>query len=106
MNTEQLTEKVMELEKDSAAIHEQTKTIFSRLDKQDAIIESLRALTASIGTLADGQVRIEKKVNGVMNDVDELKSKPGKKWEAAAGHVLSAVLGLLAGWVLKQIGIF
>lgn len=106
MNNEQLTEKVMELEKDSAAYHEQMKSVFSRLDKQDAIIESLRALTASIGTLADGQVRIEKKVNGVMSDVDELKSKPGKKWEAAAGYVLSAVLGALAGWVLKQIGIF
>lgn len=101
MTNEQLTEKVMELEKESAAIHEQTKTIFSRLDKQDAIIESLRALTSTIGTLADSQARIEKKINNITTDVDELKAKPGKRWDAVVGYVLAAVVSGVIGFMLR-----
>lgn len=101
MNTEQLTEKVMELEKDSAAQHEQLKSVFSRLDKQDAIIESLRALTSTIGTLADSQARIEKKINNITTDVDELKAKPGKRWEAVVGYVLAAVVSGVIGFMLR-----
>jgi chromosome segregation ATPase len=101
MNNEQLTEKVMELEKDSAAQHEQLKSVFSRLDKQDAIIESLRALTSTIGTLADSQARIEKKINNITTDVDELKAKPGKRWEAVVGYVLAAVVSGVIGFMLR-----
>lgn len=104
MNTEQLTEKVMELEKDSAAQHEQLKSVFSRLDKQDAIIESLRALTSTIGTLADSQARIEKKINNITADVDEMKAKPGKRWDAVVGYVLAAFVSGVAGFVLAALG--
>ena len=105
MTTEQLTQVVVELEREQAALHEQAKTIFSRLDKQDAIIESLRALTSTIGTLADSQARIEKKINGVKDDVDELKAKPAKRWEAVVGYVLSAVVGGIAMYILSQVGL-
>ena len=101
MNTEQLTEKVMELEKDSAAQHEQLKSMFSRLDKQDAIIESLRALTSTIGPLAESQARIETTINNTTTDVDELKAKPGKRWEAVVGYVLAAVVSGVIGFMLR-----
>lgn len=105
MTNEQLTEKVMELEKESAAIHEQTKTIFSRLDKQDAIIESLRALTSTIGTLADGQARVEKKINTLAGEMDEIKTKPAKKWEAAVELVFKLVLTAMMGLILAKMGL-
>ena len=101
MNTEQLTEKVVELERETAAQHERLKSVFSRLDKQDAIIESLRALTSTIGTLADSQARIEKKINNITADVDEMKAKPGKRWDAVVGYVLAAVVSGVIGFMLR-----
>lgn len=105
MTPEQMTQAMVELERENAALKEQTKTIFSRLDKQDTIIELLRTQTSTIGTLADSQARMEKKVNNVMNDVDELKAKPAKRWEAVVGYVLSAVIGGAIAWMMAQMGV-
>lgn len=69
------------------------------------MIEVLRTQTATISALADGQTRIEKKVNGVMADVDEIKSKPGKKWEQAADILFKLVLTALIGLLLAEVGL-
>lgn len=105
MTPEQMTQALVDMERENAALKEQTKTIFSRLDKQDQIIELLRTQTSTIGTLADSQARIEKKVNSVMSDVDELKAKPAKRWEAVVGYVLSAVVGGVIAWMMARMGL-
>lgn len=105
MNNEQLTDKVMELEREQAAQHEQLKTLFGRADKQDNLIELLRTQTSTIGALADGQARIEKKVNGLTGEVDEIKAKPGKKWENAVDIVFKVALTAMVGLLLARIGL-
>lgn len=105
VTTEQMVEKIFELERESAALKEQNKTVFSRLDKQDGIIEVLRTQTATLGTLADGQNRVERKLNGVISDVDELKSKPGKRWETAVDVIFKAAITAMVGVLLAKIGI-
>ena len=105
MTSEQMTEKIFGLEKDAAAQAEQIKTLFTRADKQDALIEVLRTQTATIGTLADGQARIEKKVNGLSGEMDEIKAQPAKKWEKAADLVFKLVLTAVMGLVLTKMGL-
>lgn len=36
--------------------------------------------------------------------LEELEGRDGEKWRAAAGYVLTAVLGIVIGFVFKQIG--
>lgn len=105
MTNEQLTEKIVEVETSLATQKEQIKTLFGRVDKQDGLIEVLRTQTATISALADGQMRIEKKVNSVVADVDEIKSRPAKKWEQAADIVFKLVLTALIGVLLAKIGL-
>lgn len=105
MTNEQLTDEVMKLEASHAAQQEQIKTLFGRADKQDALIEVLRTQTATIGTLADGQSRIEKKVNGLTGEMDELKAKPAKKWENAVDLVFKLALTAMVGLLLAKIGL-
>lgn len=105
MNAEQITEKILELERESAALKEQNKTVFSRLEKQDELIEVLRKQTATLGTLADGQDRMERKLNGVISDVDELKGKPGKRWETAVDVLFKAIITAMIGFLLTKIGL-
>lgn len=105
MNNEQLTEEVVKLEKAQAAQVEQIKTLFSRADKQDALIEVLRTQTSTIGTLAEGQARIEKKVNGLSGEMDEIKAKPAKRWESAVDLVFKLVLTAVMGLILAKMGL-
>ena len=85
MDLPEITRNIVELREFEAGAREQIRTIFNRLDKQDAIIDSLRALTANVGALAEGQERIEKNVKAVRADVDEIKAQPtGELQQAAA----------------------
>lgn len=105
MNNEQLTEEVVRLEKGQAAQQEQIKTLFDRANKQDGLIEVLRTQTATIGTLADGQARIEKKLNSLGGEVDEIKQKPARKWENAVDIVFKLVLTAMVGVLLAKMGL-
>ena len=103
MEQTEMTRNIMELREFEAGTREQIHTIFNRLDKQDALIESMRELTANVGTLAEGQERIEKNVRAVRQDVDELKAKPMKNYEKVRLTVITALASGVVGYVLKYL---
>ena len=105
MTHEDLVSKVVHLLEFEAASHEQHKTIFTRLDKQDKIIESLQTMCANLKLLGEGQVRIENNLKTVREDVDELKAKPAKRWEGLVTHVLTALAGAVVAYMLAKIGL-
>lgn len=105
MTNEQMTEEVIRIEKTQATQQEQIKTLFGRADKQDTLIDVLRTQTATIGTLADGQARIEKKVSSLTGELDEIKQKPAKKWENAVDIVFKLVLTAMVGVLLAKMGL-
>ena len=49
MEQTEITRNIVELREFEAGTREQIHTIFNRLDKQDALIESMRELTANVG---------------------------------------------------------
>lgn len=88
-----------------AAADEQHKTIFQRLDKQDKMIESVHKLATSVEKLAMKQDAMETKLGNLCTDVDEIKSKPAKRWERIVEKVLFTVVGAFVAYVLAQLGI-
>ena len=103
MDLPEITRNIVELREFEAGTREQIRTIFNRLDKQDAIIDSLRALTANVGTLAEGQERIEKNVKAVRADVDELKERPMKNYDKVRWTIITALASGNVGYVLKYL---
>ena len=103
MTTEELTRNIVDLREFEAGTREQIRTIFNRLDKQDALIESMRQLTANVGTLAEGQERIEKNVKAMRQDVDELKAKPMATYEKVRLTIITALASGIIGYILTFI---
>ena len=103
MDLPEITRNIVELREFEAGAREQIRTIFNRLDKQDAIIDSLRALTANVGTRAEGQERIEKNVTAVRADVDELKERPMKNYDKVRWTIVTALASGIVGYVLKYL---
>ena len=104
MDLPEITRNIVVLREFEAGAREQIRTIFNRLDKQDAIIDSLRALTANVGALAEGQERIEKNVKAVRADVDELKERPMKNYDKVRWTIVTALASGIVGYVLKFLG--
>ena len=100
-----LEREMAEIKAKQAAADEQHKTIFQRLDKQDKMIESVHKLATSVEKLAMKQDAMETKLGNLCSDVDEIKSKPAKRWEGIVEKVIFTVVGALVAYVLAQMGI-
>ena len=84
---------------------EQIKTLFSRVEQQEKMMQSINDLTLSVKELALGQKNLKEDVTTLRGDVDEIKSKPGKKWEDVTGKILWAVLAAAIGVFLGKFGL-
>ena len=100
-----LEREMAEIKAKQAAADEQHKTIFQRLDKQDKMIESVHKLATSVEKLAMKQDAMETKLGNLCTDMDELKSKPAKRWESIVEKVIFTVVGALVAYVLARMGI-
>ncbi len=96
---------VVDLQKQMAAAEEQHKTLFRRIEKAEELNESVHSLALSVQKLTDSLTNTNKTVTDLCTDVDELKAKPGKKWEALAMDVLKVIVGGVIGFVLVKLGI-
>ena len=104
MEQTEITRNIVELREFEAGTREQIRTIFNRLDKQDALIESMRELTANMGALAEGQERIERNVKAVRQDVDELKAKPLAAYDKLRWMVVTALVSGVVGYLVRVVG--
>lgn len=105
MDSAELTRHVLELREHEAAVREQLHTVFSRLDKQDAMLETMHTLSANVGLVAEGVERLDRGVRAVRADVDELKARPGRRWDGVVTVVLTAVATALITLLLARMGI-
>lgn len=84
---------------------EQIKTLFSRVEQQEKMMQSINDLTLSVKELALGQKNLKEDVKTLRTDMDDVKSKPGKKWEDVTSKILWAVLAAVVGLVLGKFGL-
>ena len=104
-NIIRLEHEIAEIKAHQAASDEQHKTIFRRLDKQDEMIESVQKLASSVERLTLKQESTQKKVDSLCEDMDEIKAKPGKRWEGLVQNLLYAFGGALVAYVVARLGL-
>lgn len=81
---------------------EQIKTLFKNQAEIKALTETVQNLALALERQSAALQSTEKKVDSVKNDVDEIKSKPAKRWDTIIAAVLTGVVGfLLARFGLK-----
>lgn len=100
-----LEQRVMELEKTQAAAEEQHKTLFRRVANLEEEQKTMNAFAVSLEKLANAVGSTEKKVDGLCKDVEDMKSKPAKRWETLAMDVLKLIVGGVVGYLLVKLGI-
>ena len=84
-----------------ARMEEQIKGLARRMDNLERLTESVNTLALSVQSLATQQAATENQVTTLTDDVNELKSKPGKNWETAVAAVISALIGAGIAYLIK-----
>ena len=105
MTNEQLTGKVVELDERTIRHTEQIKSAFNRIDELHALTSSVHRMATALEVLASAQKSTEKKVDTLTRDLEEIKGKPGKRWEDTARLVFELALAAAVGLVLVKLGL-
>ena len=76
-----------------------------RIDLLEQNIERLAALTTSVEKLATNMESMLREQERQGKRLATLEGRDGERWRKAAGYVLTAILGLMLGFIFRQLGL-
>lgn len=95
----------LEHEKRLTETESRSKSNTKRLDTVEKWQADFGDLISTVKVLADREARVEKDVGEIKETVQEIKAKPGKKWEGFVEKVAMTIVGLLIGFIAAKIGL-
>ena len=104
-NILQLEREIKDVSTRLATAEEQHKTLFNRLDRQEKMLDTVHKLALSVSELAHNLSAVQTKVDGLCEDVEEIKEKPGKRWEGLVEKVVFTIAGAVVTFALAKLGI-
>ena len=95
----------MEHERRLTEVEARSKSNAHRLDEVEKKQDDLSELVGTVKVLADREVRVEKDVKEIKDDVKVLKAKPGKLWEGILEKALYTIVGGIVTYILVRLGL-
>ena len=92
-------------EKRLTETEQRSKSNTRRLDKVEKWQADFGDLISTVKVLADREARVEKDVGEIKEAVQEIKAKPGKRWDGIVDKVIYAVVGGVVTFLLVKLGI-
>ena len=76
-----------------------------RIKKLESESAALHQLATSVAVMAEQLKTMNKSVSTLTNEVEELKEKPGKRWESVVSTVIVGTATALLGFLLAKFGL-
>ena len=96
---------IASLKADVSGIKEQVKTLFTHVERQDKLIDTVNNIALAQQKMLDAQGQIKEKVDDLCEDMDIVKSKPARRWEAIAEKAILTAVGILVGAIAAYFGL-
>ena len=93
------------LEEFARRVDQENKRQNRRLDIIDSTLSQLNELTISVQNLATSMKHMLDIQTEQNKRLEELENRDGEKWRSISMYVLTALIGAVIGFVLKQVGI-
>lgn len=87
------------------AVESRSKSNMHRLDAMEKQTAALNTLTTAVAVMAEKVENTGKSVVGLREDVQEIKQRPAKRWDAVVGQVVSLLVAALVGYALARLGL-
>ena len=76
----------------------------TRIKDLEAEVKEITDLTISINNLALSVDSMAKEQKKHREQLESLKARDGEKWRTVTAYVITAVIGILIGFIFKQLG--
>lgn len=93
------------MEAENKRLTDEDKRQNRRIDELEETVRQIGDLTASVKELAVSMKNMTKVQEQQGNDIEELKNRDGEMWREVTGYVITAVIGIVVGFIFTQIGI-
>ena len=88
-----------------AAVEQRCKSNSHRLDGLEKNTEAVNQLATSVAVMAEKMEATGDKVDGLCNDVKDLKAEPGKKWKFVVEKAIYIAVSAVMGFILAKFGL-
>ena len=95
----------LEHEKRLTEVESRSKSNMRRIDDIEKRQDNLDDLVSTVKVLADREKRVEDDVKDIKNSVNEIKAKPGKRWEGIVDKIIFTAVGALVTYLCVRLGI-
>lgn len=85
-------------------MEDEHKRVNHRLGDLEDTVRQIGELTASVEKLAISVESMAKSQNRQETRLEELESRDGEMWRKVTGYVITAVIGIVVGYIFTQIG--
>lgn len=94
----------LEHEKRLTETEQRSKSNTKRLDTVEKWQADFGELIGTVKVLADREERVEKDVGEIKETVQEIKDKPGKRWEGVVEKIIFTAVGIIVTYIFMKIG--
>ena len=98
MNTEEMIEKIVEVE-------QRSKSNTKRIDSLERNTEALTDLVIVVKEMNVKQDYTIKKVDKIDSRVSKIEEQPAKRWNGIIEKIITVVVGAILGFILSRIGL-
>ena len=95
----------LEHEQRLTAVEERSKSNSHRLEALEKQTEAVNRLATSVSVMAERVENTGEKVDGLCDDVKELKAEPGKRWKGVVEKAIYIVVAAVVGYILAGLGL-
>lgn len=75
-----------------------------RIDLLEESVKQLNSLTLSVEKLASNMENMLKEQGRQGKRLEKLENRDGEKWRKVTGYVVTTIVGIVVGFIFKQIG--
>ena len=75
-----------------------------RIDEIEENVRQLGALTTSVEKLASSMESMLKEQEKQGERLEVLEGRDGEMWRKVTGHIITAIIGIVVGYIFTQIG--
>ena len=95
----------VEFAKDLQAVTDLAKRNEGRIKKLEEKSDALQKLATSVAVMAEHMTSMDTKMDKLTTEVEEIKQKPAKRWDALIAACISVLVGAILCFILSQIGV-
>lgn len=85
-------------------MEQEHKGINARIKDLEASVEKIVDLTIAVNNMANSIEAMVKEQKRQGEQIKSIESRDGERWRSVSGYVITAIIGIVIGFVFKQLG--